>query len=238
MNLIKANTNNLTTLWKIGGEYVQEQNHHLSLAENGEWPNKLWFTTPPSVRALQLLKLKWNLDKISIPIWGEDLLKQSLRLKANGFHEKLSQVGMSMKLSQRPSLANRFSVIKVTDNDSAKLWSQLFQKAFGYEIGVKTVIQTMNSIDYLIGNHNGFPVGTAVLFVDQFNTAGIHSMGVIPSERRKGYAEELLLQILFKAQQKGCKLVTLQASEMGKGLYLKTGFQENFIIKTFTNTKN
>jgi N-acetylglutamate synthase-like GNAT family acetyltransferase len=119
----------------------------------------------------------------------------------------------------------------------AKTWSQLFQDAFGYEISIDTVYKTKNSIEYYIGKHNGVPVGTAVLFVDSHGIAGIHSMGIIPSQRRKGYAEKLLIHMMNIAKIKGAAYATLQASDMGKGLYFKTGFQQDFIIKTFIKHK-
>jgi predicted acetyltransferase len=63
-------------------------------------------------------------------------------------------------------------------------------------------------------------------------------MGVIPSQRRKGYAEELLIHMMNIGRMKGAKYATLQASDMGKRLYLKTGFQQDFIIKTFIKPQN
>lgn len=240
MDLITANINNLTDFWKIGGKlagrYIQDQDHHLSIATSGDWPNKLWFSSQLNTHALESVQLKWNLNKISIPIWGRDINEQALILKANGFYEQYKQIAMSINLKQELRLSKRLLVLKVTNASTAKIWSQTFQEAFGYEISTETINKTIQSINFFIAFHNEIPVGTAALFIDQFNIAGIHSMGIIPSERRKGYAEELLQCVLFEAKNKGCNYATLQASEMGKGLYLKTGFQEDFIIKTFANT--
>jgi len=237
MDLVKVNINNLTDLWKTGGQlagyYIEEPGYNLSVAGNGEWPNKLWFTKSLDMPTLQKNKLQWNLDELSIPIFGDDLHKQELILKASGFEEKLTQVAMFMDLADVPDNVERVVIQKVKNTEQAKIWSQLFQEAFGYEISVVTVMKTMESIEYFIGKHNGVAVGTAVLFVDKRGIAGIHSMGVIPSQRRKGYAEELLIHMLNIARIKGSEYATLQASEMGKGLYLKTGFQEDFTIKTF-----
>ncbi len=241
MDLKKANIHNLTNLWKTGGllagQYVEEPCYRLSIGESGAWPNKLWFTHQPNMQAMQHIQLKWNLNEISIPIWGEDMSKHELMLKARGFEEKLTQVAMSLTLEEVHDHANKLVIEKVKNGKLAKTWSRLFQEAFGYEISAMTVTDTMESIEYFIGKYDGVPIGTAVLFIDQYGTTGIHSMGIIPSQRRKGYAEELLIRMLNRAQLNGAKHVTLQASEMGKGLYLKTGFQEDFIIKTFTNHK-
>jgi len=240
MNLIKANVNNLTALWKSGGQlagqYIEEAGYRLSIAGSGEWPNKLWFTKPLDMQALPGIQLKWNLDGLSLPIWGNDL-KQELMLKAHGFEEKLTQVAMSMGLKDAPGHVKQVVIQKVTSKQTAETWSRLFQEAFGYEISAETVMKTMGHIAYFIGKHDEVPVGTAVLFMDQHDIAGIHSMGVIPSQRRKGYAEELLIHMLNIARMQGATHATLQASDMGKGLYLKTGFQEDFTLKTFIKHK-
>jgi ribosomal protein S18 acetylase RimI-like enzyme len=179
-----------------------------------------------------------DVSEVSYPIWGEDLREQELILKAARFEEKLAQVAMSIRLEEIPKKSNRILIKKVTDERMANTWSQLFLEAFGYEISAETVTKTMNHMEFFVGMHNEIPIGTAILFIDKFGTAGIHSMGIIPSQRRQGFAEELLIHTLHSASGKGASLVTLQASAMGKGLYLKTGFQEDFIIKTFIQLKN
>ncbi len=241
MDLIKANINNLTSLWLTGGQlagqYIEECGYQVSISEVGEWPNKLWFNKAIDRQTLHDIQLKWNLDGVSLPIWGKDLAKQERLLKASGFEEKLTQVAMSMDLTHAPEHVDRVVIQKVTSEQIAETWSRLFQESFGYEISAETVIKTIGSIEYFIGKHDGVPVGTAVLFIDQHGIAGIHSMGVIPTQRRKGYAEELLIHMLNIARMKGANYATLQASEMGKGLYLKTGFKEDFTIKTFIKHK-
>ena len=242
MDLIEGKINNLTTLWRTGGQlagqYIEEPGYRLSIAGSGEWPNKLWFTQPMNMQALLDIQLKCNLHKLSLPIWGDDLHRQELMLKNHGFEEKLTQVAMSMNLENAPNHVERVFIQKVTSKPIAEIWSQLFQEAFGYEISADTVSRTMGSIEYFIGKHNGTPVGTAVLFIDQEGVAGIHSMGIIPSQRRKGYAEELLIHMMNLARIKGAAYATLQASDMGKGLYFKIGFQQDFIIKTFIKPQN
>lgn len=242
MDLIKANIKNLTALWKTGGhlagQYNEEPGYSLSIAGSGEWPNKLWFTQRMDMQTLLDIHLKWNLDKLSLPVWGDELETQERILKAHGFEEKLTQAAMSMNLKDAPDHVERTTIQKVTNKPLAEIWSQLFLEAFGYEISAETVSLTMGSIDYFIGKHNGTPVGTAVLFMDEEGVAGIHSMGIIPSQRRKGYAEELLIHIMNIARMRGATHATLQASEMGKGLYLKIGFQQDFLIKSFIKSQN
>lgn len=242
MDFIQANINNLTALWTIGGklagQYIQESSYRLSLAQSGEWPNKLWCTEPMDVQTLLDIRLKWNQHKLSFPVWGDDAETLGAMLKERGFEEKLTQVAMSINLENTPDHVGQIIVQKVTSKPMAEIWSQLFQQAFGYEISADAVSKTMKPIEYFIATYKGVPVGVAVLFIDQQGVAGIHSMGIIPSQRRRGYAEELLIHVMDIARMKGATYAILQASNMGKGLYLKLGFREDFIIKTFIESNN
>ncbi|MAY83313.1 MAG: hypothetical protein CMP59_04190 [Flavobacteriales bacterium] len=241
MDTVKANIKNLTSLWKttaeLAGKYTEESKYSLSLANTGDWPNRLWFKSLPKPEEINSIKKSMSLNKLSVPIWGEHLQELALIMKGNGFEEKLIQIGMSRVLNEDYNCSAHLVIQKVTKEDEAKKWAMLFTEAFGYYISSETVLNSLGQIEYYIAKHRGIEVGTGVLFIDQNGIAGIHSMGIIPTYRRKGYAEELLKHLLQRTRDLGCSYVTLQASEMGKGLYLKSGFQENFIIKTFINHK-
>ncbi|MEQ9230741.1 MAG: GNAT family N-acetyltransferase, partial [Cyclobacteriaceae bacterium] len=147
----------------------------------------------------------------------------------------------SRELSEIPDARGRTSLLRVHDTRTATLWAKLFHSAFGYQIHASVVEATMHAVDYFIGSSQGGYVGTAALYLTGDTIAGIHSMGVIPEQRRKGYAEDFLLQVMHAAKNMGADYATLQASEMGKGLYLKTGFQEDFLLRNFiqiTKTEN
>lgn len=235
MNLIKANTDNLTTLWKIGGQltglYIEEPGYGMSISGNGEWPNKLWFTHPMERQAILDIQLKWKLDKLSLPVWGDALHRQELILKSCEFEEKHKQIAMSMDLSHAPAPKERVLIQKVSNKPLAEIWSQLFEQAFGYKISAVTVSQTMGSIGYYIGKNNGNPVGTAVLFMDQQGIAGIHSMGIIPSQRRKGFAEELLIQIMKIAKRKEPHMPLFRLLIWEKGSISKPAFNKTLSSK-------
>lgn len=238
MDLIKVNISNLTSLWKtaghLGGQIIETSTFYISQVAHGDWPNKFWFTKPLELKYLKITYQDCKQNKLSLPIWGKDIAAQTSILESYGFEEKLSQVAMSLNLKGAIFSKGHLLIKKVSNPALAKEWSRCFLEAFGYEISHVIIEQSMTSIDYFIAYDKDRPVGTAVLFIDQFGIAGIHSMGIIPSQRKKGFARQLLNQMLSLAQLNGCRLVTLQASDMGKHLYLKTGFQEDFIIKTFT----
>ncbi len=62
---------------------------------------------------------------------------------------------------------------------------------------------------------------------------GVHSVGIPPEMRRKGYAKQIMKLLINSAVDNACDYMTLQASDMGKNLYLNLGFKEQFTIKNY-----
>jgi len=235
MDLTRENIRNLTNLWSLAGrangQFYSNDDYAISTVAASEWPNKLWFHQPPSRKKLEEILDRTNIAGFTIPVWQTNVTEKLLL--SQNFILKNELTGMSIQLKNNHYHTNELSFQKVTDTGTAALWSSLFIKAFGYCISPETVVLTMNRVDYLIGYHGSQSIGTAVLFRDTPNLAGIHSIGVVPDHRRKGYAADLLNHVLNLAKQQGAIYATLQASQMAKGLYLKTGFREDFLLKNF-----
>ncbi|MBC8770409.1 GNAT family N-acetyltransferase [Arenibacter sp. BSSL-BM3] len=235
MDLIRENIYNLTSLWSLAGKadgrFFNDEDYAISTIADSAWPNKLWFHRPPSQKLLKEIFNKWDSDDINIPIWQKDIPEQLF--ESLGFTLKNELTGMSINLNLVKDQPYKLFVQKVNNSKSAALWSSIFFKAFGYWINPRTVELTINQVDYLIGNHGPKSIGTAILYRDDPNIAGFHSIGVVPEHRQNGYASDLLNQVLSLAKKQGAKYATLQASSMGKGLYLKTGFQEDYQLKNF-----
>ncbi len=239
MNKTQLNINNLTELWSLGGKAAgtcSENNDFIvSIVPDSEWPNKLWFRRTPNNKTIDLILEQQDIKKITIPVWGDNIhaIRTRKMLDNKGLTIKSVLTGMSIGLNRTFNSSNNLNLITVDDSKKAQLWSELFQKAFGYLIHSETVRKTMNDIDYFIASYAGKQIGTAALFIDNNSIAGIHSMGIIPQYRRKGFAEELLIHLLKIAQHKKIKQAVLQASSMGEHLYLKTGFKIDFQLTNF-----
>lgn len=238
MDLITANIHNLISLWSLGGQragQLHEFDHYsISQVPGSEWPNKLWFKQVPESKTFENVLTLYDLTGITIPVWPgmpgiEEILIQT------GMQLKNELTGMSISLQEFSQKATNVQVNEVNNRALAEEWSQLFYAAFEYRINSETVVFTMESVTYLIASIRGESVGTAVLFKDNSDVIGIHSMGIIPEHRRKGYAEGLLYQVLNRGRRSGAKYGVLQASAMGKALYQKTGFKEDFILRNYVN---
>ncbi|WP_421976013.1 GNAT family N-acetyltransferase [Roseivirga seohaensis] len=237
MDLKKQNLYNLMSLWRLvgqkAGRYDSMKSFEISEVNNSQWPNKIWFNEDATWDIILNVANQYDLKKLTLSVWGNLVETIDQVLLTDDIQLSSTQYGMSMPLASFQKSENLVELVQVADTLSAQLWSETFEKSFAYLIHKDTIMKTMNEVNYFLGYSEGIPVGTAVLFIDEYRTAGIHSMGVIPEMRRKGFAEDILTQTLAIAHENEAKTATLQASDKGKPLYLKMGFNEDFIIKNF-----
>jgi len=236
--LINANIENLISLWKTIGmhfdSYHKTPDFEYCEINNSEWPNKLWLNQKLTQETIDLIKIKLATlpSNMSLPIWEIHNKNNHKILEQNGFKVKFEQVGMSLKLNYLFETKNDLRIELVTTDFEAKLWSEFFKKSFGYTISSEIVIKTLKAIDYYIAYHNNQPIGTAILHNTE-NAMGVHSVGIPPEMRRRGYAEQIMKLLINLAVEDGNEYITLQASDMGKNLYLKLGFKKQFLIKNY-----
>ena len=235
--LTQANIKNLTSLWQTAGQpfnaYTKTLDFEYCEIHNSQWPNKLWLHKSINQEIIDSIKIKLEtMSSMSLPIW--DIYKQNDHelLIQNGFKVKFEQVGMSLKLNTYITTKNNLKLKRVTSNLEAKLWSAIFKKAFGYTISTETLMRTLKTINYYIAYHNNTPIGTAITHKTE-TFMGVHSVGIPPEMRRKGYAEQLMQLLINLAIDTNNDYITLQASDMGKHLYLKLGFESQFVIRNY-----
>ena len=243
MDLINANIHNLTSLWSTVGKQVGafSEDHTFSKVSThkGQWPNKLWTFQPLDQVKISQAKsiMQASPVKLSMPYWSHKGTDGFQLLDKEGFVLSSEQIGMSLKSDKAFSSTAGFTLEKVTDERSAYQWSSLFKLAFGYEIHHALLLPAHDKVEFLIASYQEEHIGTGILHFTDNKVAGIHSMGILPTQRRKGFAEMMMKEMLNKALSRGCEYSTLQASAMGKGLYLKLGFQEQFTQYNFEMAK-
>ncbi|MDD7914875.1 GNAT family N-acetyltransferase [Polaribacter ponticola] len=241
-NTIKENIKNLTSLWTTAGNafnsHQKLQNFEYSEIKNSEWPNRIWFNQYITQEIIDQIKEKIAVSssKITVPIWNisnkkQDVIHDAI-LELNNFKVKFEQIGMSLKTSSLHNLSENVKIKLVSNDFEAKIWSQLFKNSFGYKISCETIINTIKDINYYIAYHNNTAIGTAATHITN-NIMGIHSVGIPPEMRRKGYAEQIMKLLINTGVENKYELITLQASNMGKNIYLKLGFKEEFLIKNY-----
>ncbi|PKB44491.1 acetyltransferase (GNAT) family protein [Cellulophaga sp. RHA19] len=242
-NLINSNLNNLISLWRtVGvafGSYKRELNFEYCEIKDSEWPNRLWLQQNITQGIVDELKIKLTTisKNITVPLWNIYDKDDDTILIRNGFRLKFEQVGMFLKVNKSFVINNNVKIKQVTSINDTKLWSTIFAKSFGYKISPITIQETLKNIIYYIAYKDGVAVGTAMLYKTN-NVMGIHSVGIPPEMRRKGFAESIMKLLINKSIEYKVEYITLQASSMGKNLYLKLGFKDQFVIKNYILDQN
>ncbi|MDR6782974.1 ribosomal protein S18 acetylase RimI-like enzyme [Pedobacter africanus] len=236
--LIIGNIDNLVTLWKTAGAafqaYFNKGDYEYVQIPGSEWPNKIWFNREISRQDAELVLAQNSASdtNLVIPYWdlyGTSSLKN---LEAGGFTEKSRQIAMCLELGNRFDEQKRLDFKRLTSSKDMKEWAALYPQAFGYSISETILVNTFTEIHYYLACFENQPVGTAIMF-QTGEIIGIHGVGVSPDARRSGYAEEIMKFVLNRAIDMGARYTMLQASDMGKGLYDKLGFETQFVIKNY-----
>jgi ribosomal protein S18 acetylase RimI-like enzyme len=241
INIAQANISNLTRLWKKVSTpfdgYFQSDQFQYCYLENSDWPNRLWFRneiTPDCIEKARQVPYLTS-KKLVIPCW-DTFENGSELLEAAGFQEKSVQIGMSLELHARADRPLRLQMKRVLNKAEAKVWAEVYPEAFGYQIGEAIPARLDEEVEFYLACFQSKAIGTAMIFKTD-NITGIHGVGVHPEARRKGFAEEIMEFLLKRAVDSGVSYVTLQASPMGKPLYVKLGFKEDFIIKNYISNQ-
>lgn len=238
MNLAEINQLNLKGLWRQialrSGQLINNQGFSGVCLPKEEWPNRLWLHDETNnenwEQALAALKQNPQLSLSSF---------QSSIAPIDGLIEQSRQYGM-IRQRERKNFQSKLKLKRVNTRQEASQWAQLFEQSFAYSISEAVVFENRELVEFYIGTMQSTPVGTLMLYADK-NCLGLHSMGIQPQHRRKGLATELMLAAFALAKDRPQEHLVLQASEMGKGLYLKLGFQEQFLqlnFKLSTKTSN
>jgi ribosomal protein S18 acetylase RimI-like enzyme len=240
---ITANIQNLTSFWQTASlpfqSYYKGSEYTYCEVTDSDWPNRLWLTTDIANQDMVnkvLEKLRASSVKLTLPYFDRYQSQAYQLLESNGFIQVSEQTGMSLKLDNPFEQQTDLLIQQVTTETEAKLWADIFKRCFGYTISPEILNRRWQEIRFYAAFHQHQPVGTVALFPTQKN-AGIHCVGILPDMRRKGFAEEIMKFTLNTAIALHLDYATLQSSPMGKSLYLKLGFEEQFRIKNYVLQK-
>ncbi|WP_452223108.1 GNAT family N-acetyltransferase [Lacinutrix chionoecetis] len=237
MDKIQLNINNLTSLWTLAGKafynYNEKEAFCYAHVKQTQWPNRIWKNAPLSQAHLNIIMLKMKQEKgTTFSILNANDTEKKL-ISNHNFKQNSKQYGMSLVLRDSFETHREIDFIKVKSQQDAETWSQAFYQAFQYSISAETVYKTKDAADYFIIYHNQQLVGTIVYYVTD-HVLGIHSLGVIPSMRKKGFGREIMHQALNQAIDNPIlDLVTLQASEKAKTMYETLGFSHDFLLTNY-----
>ncbi|WP_281558777.1 GNAT family N-acetyltransferase [Thalassomonas sp. RHCl1] len=252
-----ANLDNLTRLWQaMGANSLMLSPEHKGFLSRS-WPYRFWHEQAVAVPGREVSQPPGWLDHLAslpvntvIPVWpslydGHKSLEQALM--DAGYMHSLELVAMALTpgedmgkgigKGEQHHAAGGLRLTTCASDDEIKRWSRIGSEAFGYEIDF-TVVQALaenSDARVILAYEEGQVVATALLFHSSYKGAaitGIHQLGVAAKYRGRGIARQLM-SLLLAQSAADTDFFCLQASAMGKGLYLSLGFKELFLLNNY-----
>ncbi|UII31462.1 GNAT family N-acetyltransferase [Fulvivirga ulvae] len=234
MSKMQLNTGNLHALWKVVGSafngYAQHGKIYQSCISGSEWPNRIW-TTSGSTEVI--MKIKSQMVAEPALTFSRFTSVNDQGDEVQGFIYKSTQYGMSLDLRHPFKVSRGLTFRKVETTEDVLIWCNAFKQAFGYKIGADILELTKRQIPYFLVIDEEKLVGVVMLYITG-SVAGIHSLGIIQEMRKKGYATDIMHQMLNQAMVHKATTATLQASEMAKRMYQGMGFSTDFLMHNYT----
>jgi len=187
--------------------------------------------------AARKLPWSWTVEESATPA---DLPE---RLRARGLVEDASEPGMAIDLELLPktwSGPEGLSIEKVTGRDLGGEYSRVLAAGFGMPeeiargfgeiMGDVTETEDARLFGHL-GRLDGVAVATSLLIAG--GTAGIYNVTTLADYRGRGIGAALTVAPLLEARELGYRIGSLQASQMGYGVYEGLGFREYCRFRQF-----
>ena len=101
-------------------------------------------------------------------------------------------------------------------------------RGFGYPVSVARLflnepLLALPNVRLYAGRAGGAVVATSVLFTTG-DVAGIYWVATLEAQRARGYGAALTWAAVAAGQQAGCRVASLQASQLGRPVYARMGF--------------
>lgn len=237
-NLKQKNIENLTSLWKLVGDSFGQHIQHKAFSycqiAGSEWPNRIWLNEEVNEEIVKTITriIKSTPTPLFVSYWSDFENNLHPVFEQLGFSKKSEQFGMSLNLDQAFEQLNRLNLERVTGLEQASRWAALYPLSFGYSISSEIVDKTQRDVQYYLIYSNKEVIGTVIVHETE-DLIGIHGLGIIPAFRKQGFAEEVMTIVLNKAIAGNKKFATLQSSPMGKNIYKKMGFTEDFLMTNY-----
>lgn len=249
MDLLKANLDNLTGLWKQYGSVAISPNTGSRMRMNTDWPHRCWLDDAGFVEEPADVMLKELPGEAIVPTWakqsvvqpqGDYLLEErdlEGALLKEGWMFSFDQVAMSLTLSAEHlahhDVEQGLTITRLLAEEVDE-WVSVCSDAFGYVVDPKVISSILKdeTIQLLLVRQGNTAVATAILYKTG-EVVGVHQVGVRQACQGQGVARRLMLALIDRCARWQGKCIVLQASRMGAPLYLGLGFEPLFVINNY-----
>jgi hypothetical protein len=188
---------------------------------------------------LAMLTDKARRRKINLHCWVTGRTKPANLadyLVKNGFTRIGEPTGMAVdlaELNEEKRAPRGFTITEVKDNKALKTWCKVAAASFRVPEEVIPSIYDWYAremdmeqpLKFYLGVLDGKPVATSNYYLGA-GVCGLYFVGTLPEARQKGIGFSITQKPLLEAKKLGYKAGILQASDMGRPVYLKLGFKE------------
>jgi GNAT superfamily N-acetyltransferase len=182
-------------------------------------------------------RMRWWIPPTSTP---DDLLE---RLVAHGLEAEFADDAMACDLTDwHPSKpADGVAIERVVDTATFHTWTETFAYGFGGRPGSSDAIFERYYVDVAVGatspiatylaRLDGEPVATA-FGRSSGGVVGVYAVATVPAARRRGIGAAITSRLMTDAWAGGARLAVLSASDMGRSVYERLGFEAIGLVQT------
>lgn len=155
-------------------------------------------------------------------------------LEAHGFDysEGIGMAAGLLALNESPPTPSGLTIVPVDDKKTLAQWVHAVLIGFGLPYNSEAACFDLFAglgfdlpLRNYVGLLDGKPVAASQLLL-RAGVAGIYWVTTVPGERQQGIGTALTLKPLREAREMDYRIGILHASEMGKGVYRRLGFEE------------
>ncbi len=133
------------------------------------------------------------------------------------------------KLDAPPPAPPGLEIVEVERGAEVDAYRGVAERGFGFPPGMGALalsdaVLTHPDTTLLLGRVDGEPVATSLLQMSN-GVAGIYFVACEEGHRRKGYGEALTWAAVAAGARQGARVASLQASELGRPVYERMGFE-------------
>ncbi len=182
-------------------------------------------------------RMRWWIPPSATP---DDLLD---RLIDHGLKPEYADEAMARDLADwQPShLPDGVTVERVTDASTFHTWTETFAYAFDVEPSRADAVFERRFADIAVGatsliatylaRLDGEPVATA-FGRSSGGVVGVYAVGTVAAARRRGIGAAVTSRVMSEARADGARLAVLSASDMGRSVYRRLGFEDIGNVQT------
>ncbi|WP_016760438.1 GNAT family N-acetyltransferase [Leptospira weilii] len=204
-------------------------------------PDSHWFTRAILKGNLSLSDLSSEIEDLRNKGFHPDILDflntrtHEIPIYKLGYNFCNEQVGMFLKgdpISLNKKSNTEFDIRKIETEKDLKIWLRILNDSFKSDDRENLYLKLLDQNPFRLygGFTNGQMTATGMTFYDG-ESFGLYSITTDRNHRSFGYASALIEHILGEIRKEFPGFIILHATEMGKGIYEKFGFEKSTLLR-------